>query len=175
MKKLIIAIALVFIGIESYSQDKIITHNQDTINCKVIETQETSVKYKYLNEDAINSISKNTVYKILFASGREQIISEKVIINSENDWSKVQITNNESEVAGLLKLGEIHAKANSGWSMTNAGKMQTKALKKLKQEAAEKGAHLVLILTQTSKNGSYGMSGGTKASFTGVAYGYSKH
>lgn len=175
MKVSIIATVLLLLGVKSFSQDKIITHNRDTIICKVIETQEVSIKYKYPNEETINSISKNIVYKILFATGREQIISEKVIISGKKDWEKVQVTNNESEVAGLVKLGEINAKANSGWSMTNAGKMQKKALEKLKEEAAEKGAHIILILTQTSQNGSYGLSGGTKASFSGVAYGYSKH
>ena len=64
------------------------------------------------------------------------------------------------------------AKASSGWSTTGEGKMQKLAMDKLKKEAAKKGYHVVLILTSTSKGGSYGISGGTKASVTGVGYKY---
>ncbi len=43
---------------------------------------------------------------------------------------------------------------------------------KLKKQAAEKGYHIVLLITTTGKGGSYGISGGTKASVTGVGYKY---
>lgn len=64
------------------------------------------------------------------------------------------------------------AKASSGWSTTNQGKMEKKAMEKLKKEAAAKGCHIVLLLTTTGKGGHYGISGGAKASVTGVAYKY---
>ena len=43
---------------------------------------------------------------------------------------------------------------------------------RLKKEAAAKGCHIVLLLTTTGQGGHYGLSGGTKASVTGVAYKY---
>lgn len=174
MRKALVSLSLFLYGVCGYSQDIIITHNQDTIGCKVIEVQEVSIKFKYPKEEVVTSFSNNTIAKIIFASGREQIISEKVIINGEKDWEKVQVTNNESEIIGLVRIGEIDAKASGGFTFSNVGKMQKKALKQLKEEAADKGAHIVLILLQTTKNGSYGISGSPKASFRGVAYGYSK-
>lgn len=45
------------------------------------------------------------------------------------------------------------AKANSGWSTKYQGKMEAKAMDKLKVEAATNGCHIVLILTTTGKGG----------------------
>jgi hypothetical protein len=43
---------------------------------------------------------------------------------------------------------------------------------KLKKSAAAKGCHIVLILTTTGKGGHPGITGGTKASVTGIVYKY---
>ncbi|QKJ63345.1 hypothetical protein [Flavobacterium sp. M31R6] len=172
MKKTIVVLVLLAQSIFVSAQDKILTHTGETIVCKVTELTDGSIKYKFEGEELINNISKNLVNEINFASGRTQKISEKVVINGESDWKKVQITNLESDIDGLKKKGEYMAKASSGWSTTGEGKMQAQAMEKLKKLAAKNGAHIVLILTITSKGGSFGFSGGTKASVTGVAYGY---
>ena len=78
----------------------------------------------------------------------------------------------ESDVNGLTRGEEMMAKSSSGWSTTGEGKMQKQAMDKLKKKKKKKGYHVVLILTTTSKGGGYGLSGGTKASVTGVGYKY---
>ena len=170
--KRIALICMIVNAMFAYSQDIIHTHRGDTINCKVLEVGEKTIKFNYDGEDMVNSMTRNLVSIIKFGSGREEVISEKIIVRSEFDWEKVIITNVESDVAGLKRVDEIMAKASSGWSTTNQGKMEQKAMEKLKQQAAARGCHIVLILTTTGKAGHAGISGGTKASITGVAYKY---
>jgi hypothetical protein len=172
MNKRIALLVLLAQSVFVSAQDKIVTHTGETIDCKVTELTDISIKYKFEGEDITNNISKNFVEEIKFSNGRTQKITDKVIINGESDWKKVQITNLESDIVGLKKKGEYMAKASSGWSTTGEGKMQAQAMEKLKKLAAKNGAHMVLILTTTSKGGGYGFSGGAKASITGVAYGY---
>lgn len=172
MRKVVLIMTIILISSLVYSQDKIYTHKGDSIICKVSEMGEKSIKYKYEGEELTNSISKNLVSQVRFANGRVQKVTDKVIINGESDWGKVQITNIPSDIEGLTRVEELMAKANSGWSTTNQGKMEKKAMDKLKKEAAAKGCHIVLLLTTTGKGGGYGWSGGTKASVTGVAYKY---
>ncbi|MCG2462296.1 hypothetical protein K8352_16160 [Flavobacteriaceae bacterium F89] len=155
-----------------YGQDKIIKLSGDTITCKVKEITDDNIKYSYEGEDLINNIHQNVVKEIIFKSGRTQKFSERVIVNSEEDWEKVKITTLESDITGLVKGEDIMAKASSGWSTTNQGKMQMKAMDKLKKQAAAKGYHIVLLITTTGTGGHYGISGGTKASVTGVGYKY---
>ena len=169
MKKLIL---LLFVPFLSYSQDRIYTHKGDSIICKVIEMGEKTIKFKYEGEEFVDLITKNLVSQIKFASGRVQKVTDKIIITSELDWEKVIITNVESDVEGLERVGEMMAKASSGWSTTNQGKLQKKAMNKLKKQAAEQGCHIILILTTTGKGGHFGMSGGAKQSITGVGYKY---
>jgi hypothetical protein len=171
MKHLILPICILFIHVAK-GQDKIIKHTGDTIDCKVTEVLENGVKYCYKDETVVNTVSKNMVSQIIFSSGRVQKVTDKIIVTNEGDWQKVIITNLESDITGLKKVGEIQSKANSGWSTTSVGKMQAKALEKLKKEAAKQGAFIVLILTETSQAGHYGVSGGTKASFIGTIYSY---
>jgi hypothetical protein len=172
MQKALVVIIITLISSFAYSQDKILTHRGDSIMCKVTEILENSIKYKYQGEDIMNSISKNIVSEIIFSNGRVQKISDKIIINSELDWEKVIITSNNSDVDDLKRVGEMMAKASSGWSTTNQGKMEKLAMDKLKKEAAIQGCHIVLLLTTTGKGGHAGMSGGAKASVTGVGYKY---
>ncbi|MBX2952267.1 MAG: hypothetical protein KF870_07165 [Leadbetterella sp.] len=172
MRKSILTLAITLMSVFAYSQDKIYTHKGDFVVCKVTEMGEKSIKYKYEGEELTNSISKNLVSQVKFANGRIQKVSDKVVVSSELDWEKVIITNVESDIEGLTRVGEMMAKASSGWSMTNQGKMEKKAMDKLKKEASSHGCHIVLLLTTTGKGGHYGISGGTKASVTGVAYKY---
>jgi len=172
MRKLLVVIILTISFGAVMAQDKIVKLNGDTITCKVSEITDDNIKYKYDGEDLLNNITKNIVQEIIFNSGRVQKFSKRIVINGEEDWEKVQITTLESDIKGLVKGEEMMAKAASGWSTTGQGKMQKKAMDKLKKQAAVKGYHIVFLITTTGKGGHYGASGGTKASVTGVGYTY---
>ena len=164
------------VGKQVIFQDIMYTHKGGEIKCKIIEMGEKTIRYQYEGEDLINTISKNLVSQIKFVSGRVEKVTDKIIVRGEQDWQKVVITNLESDIQGLTRVGESMAKANSGWNTTNQGKMEKAAMDKLKKEAAAKGCHVILILSTTGKAGTYEYgnvwSGGTKASVTGVFYKY---
>jgi hypothetical protein len=170
MKQIIV---LLIISINAlYGQDKIVKLSGDTIKCKIKEVTNENIKYSYEGEDLLSNISKNVVKEIILKSGRVQKFNKRVVINGEEDWENVKITTLESDIEGLVRGKEMMAKAASGWSFTGQGKMQKKAMNKLKKQAASKGYHIVLIITTTGKGGHSGVSGGTKASVTGVGYKY---
>lgn len=172
MKQILVLLVLTISINTLYGQDKIVKLSGDTIKCRVKEITDDNIKYSYEGEDLLNNISKNVVKEIIFKSGRIQKFSERVVINGEEDWEKVKISTLESDIEGLVRGEEMMAKAASGWSTTGQGKMQKKAMDKLKKQAAAKGYHIVLLITTTGKGGHYGISGGTKASVTGVGYKY---
>lgn len=172
MRTLLVVIILTVLSVSLKAQDKIIKLNGSAITCNVTEITDDNIKYKYVGEDLLNNISKNVVKEIKFKSGRTQQFSKRIEINGETDWEKVQITTLESDVEGLVKGKEMMAKASSGWSTTGQGKMQKKAMDKLKKQAAIKGYHIVFLIATTGKGGHYGISGGTKASVTGIGYKY---
>jgi hypothetical protein len=170
MKQIIV---LLIISINAlYGQDKIVKLSGDTIKCKIKEVTNENIKYSYEGEDLLSNISKNVVKEIILKSGRVQKFNKRVVINGEEDWENVKITTLESDIEGLVRGKEMMAKAASGWGFTGQGKMQKKAMNKLKKQAASKGYHIVLIITTTGKGGHSGVSGGTKASVTGVGYKY---
>lgn len=153
MKQKILSFLGCLMAVSSYSQDKLYTHKGDTLNVYVKEVNESSIRFTYLNEQSINTLSKNAAEKIQYESGRVEKISKKIVISSKKDWEKVVITNLESDVQGLTKGEELKAKAK-GSTFTSQGSVEARAFDKLKREAAEKEYHTLLILTTTGKSGS---------------------
>jgi len=172
MKKVVLSTLGCLLAVSAYSQDKLYTHKGDILSVYIKEVNENSIRFSYPNEQSINVLSKNATEKVEYESGRTEKIGEKIIINGEEDWQKVKIIILESDIEGLNKGEEIMAKSSSGWSTTNQGKTQKRAMDKLKKIAASKGYHIVLLITTTGKGGHYGISGGTKSSVTGIGYKY---
>mgnify|MGYP001178211558 CR=1 FL=1 len=174
MKKIILLLALTLSSVITFAQtDEIIKHNGETIKGKVVKLEEFTIIYKYDGEDAENTISKYAVEKITYGkSGRVEEITEKIVINSKDDWEKVVILEDKAYIAGLKKDGEIRGKTGFiNYHTANTG--DKKAEKKLKMAAAEMGCPFIL---QTADKSSVGASsnglGGSQAVKKGIAYKY---
>lgn len=174
MRYILFSIILLTGSIKIFGQDTIHTYSNEKIICKVVEILDDKVKYKYINEDIINSISKNNFTSIVLESGRIINGNPRVIILDENDWTKVVITKEASDISDLDKVAEISEKAvSSAGAYGSLEKMKKKALDALKKKAAKLGCHIVLILDDNSMDGKTNQAfKWTKASFSGVAYKY---
>ena len=151
-------------------------HNGEELNVNVKQITENAITYSYPGESMTQDISKNLVEKIVFGSGRVQEISEKIIINDEDDWKKVIITSLESDIKGLVRKGEVKG-SKTGSALSNTAKIQAKAEQEMKEEAAKLGAHVIFIKDYNVQHGG-GMNAATgfgrnaKAALSGIAYGY---
>jgi len=163
MKSTILSLSLLLIAVVSFAQDKIFLHNGKVLDVTVVNTDPSITNFRYTGETAAQSISNQAIDNIVYgSSGRVQHLSDKVTINSEDDWEKVVILTNSYQTTGLTQGGEI---SKFGYAtMYNHRKAEIKAMDKLKKEAAGMGCQFILI---TSKIGSY--TGETR---TGVAYKY---
>lgn len=163
-------LASILISITSFAQnnvDKLQKHSGETLNVKIVKVAEFTVVYKYPGEDAEQTISKNAVGKITYASGRTEEISEKVIIGDKSDWEKVQILTDKVQVVGLKKGEDVRGKTAGLLSYHTAGSADKKATRKLKEAAAEMGAPFILLTGD--KSDGYGVKQSMK---NGVAYTY---
>jgi len=174
MKKIILLMVVALTSVFANAQtDEIVKHNGETIKGKVIKLEEYTIVFKYDGEDAENTISKYAVEKITYGkSGRVEEVTEKIVINGEDDWEKVVILEDKAYIAGLKKEGEVRGKtAFINYQTANTG--DKKAEKKLKMAAAEMGCPFIL---QTADKNSVGASsnglGGSQAVKKGIAYKY---
>ena len=180
MKKAVSTIVVFFVALLwGYAQekkvDKLILLEDDEKEVFVTKITETEITYTFPDESLENVISKVKVKRIEFGSGRVQEITEKIEINSEDDWEKVIITNIPDDVKGLRRIGEVQSRAG-GIGFAKATDVDIKATEKIKRQAVSLGAHTILILTKTVKGIEPNASGtgfdAAKAIITGVAYGY---
>lgn len=172
----------------AHAQTDTIFSNNDKISCTVKEIGEDAVRYCYPGEELLNSIYKNAVQKIVFKSGRVQVFAEATsfkTVNSVEDFENVTITQLESEVKGLFKLGDLSAKASGATNMSNEERVKERAYRKLKMIGAMMGGNIVYV-TDKRSNGNVRGSGGfynnngafvgggvaqnTETSLTGIAY-----
>jgi hypothetical protein len=173
MKKIIL-VAIILVSFMSNAQsDKIYKHSGEIVEGKVKKIEEYTVVFVYNGEEAENTIGKYAIGKIVYgASGREEDVTEKIIINSEKDWEKVVILEDKGYIAGLKKAGEVRGKTGLiNFQTGNTG--DKKAEKKLKMDAALQGCPFILLTADKTTVGanSNGL-GGSQAIKKGVAYKY---
>lgn len=154
--------------------DQIFFHNGKTIDANVSLVDDFKVIFKYAGENAEQTISKMTIAKIIYNSGREEEISEKIEVNGKGDWEKVAVLMDKSEIVGLKKVGDVQGKTTGFFSnYTSAAGTDKRSLKKLLEAAAAQGAQFVYITADKDtkggmQSGSYGAQGNKK----GIAYTY---
>ena len=174
MKKLLLLGLLVASSVFIMAQtDHMYLHNGKTLDVSVKGIANGVITYSYPQEAMTMEISEHQVEKIVYASGRVQQISEKVIVKDKSDWEKVIITNVESDIKGLIRKGEV-SETKVGSAISKTDKIQDKAEQKMKMAAAEMGAHVIFIKNYHVRDGQlFGLGGrNAKISVSGTAYGY---
>jgi hypothetical protein len=170
MKKIALTVVAALFAIIAFCQnnDLLIKHNGEKMNVKVLKVGETTITYKYPGEDAEQTIGKFAVASIAYGgSGRKEVISEKIAISSEDDWEKVQILTDKSQVIGLKKGEEVRGKTSGLLSYNTAGSADKKASRRIREAAAKAGAPFILLTSD--KNDGFGVKQAIK---NGVAYTY---
>ena len=154
MKKLLLPFLMVFGTLVTFAQnDKMKKHSGETLEVKVLKVNETTINYKYPGEDAEQTIGKFAIASITYgSSGRKEEITEKVIVSGKDDWEKVVILTDASEVVGLKKGEEIKGKTSGMFSYNTAGSADKKATRKIKEEAADLMAPFILLVSDKSDN-----------------------
>lgn len=169
MKSLILTLMAGIFSLAVIAQnDVILKHTGDKVDVKVLKVGETTITYKYPGEDAEQVIGKFAVASITYgSSGRKEVISEKIVIASKDDWEKVEILTDKTQVLGLKEGETVRGKTSGMLSYNTAGSADKKATKKIKEAAAELGAPFILLVSD--KNDGFGVKQSIK---NGVVYTY---
>lgn len=174
MKKILLMVVFALgLNVANAQNDKIYKHSGETVEGKVIRLDEYTIIFKYDGEDAENTIGKYAVEKIIYGkTKRQEDVTEKIVINGEDDWEKVVILEDKGYISGLKKVGEVRGKTGLiNFQTGNTG--DKKAQKKLKMDAAKQGCPFVLLMAdKTTVGANSNAIGGSQAIKTGVAYKY---
>jgi hypothetical protein len=173
MKKIILTLFAVLVTVFTFAQtttvnDKMTKHSGEVLEVKVISVGETTITYKYPGEDAEQTIGKLAVAFITYGgSGRKEAISDEVDVSGKDDWEKVQIITDPSQVLGLKKGDEVKGKTAGMLSYNSAASADKKATRRIQEAAAELGAPFVLMTSD--KSDGFGVKQSIK---NGVTYTY---
>jgi sRNA-binding regulator protein Hfq len=174
MKKFLLMVVFALgLNVANAQNDKIYKHSGETVEGKVIRIDEYTIVFKYDGEDAENTIGKYAVEKVIYGkTKRQEDVTEKIVINGEDDWEKVVILEDKGYISGLKKVGEVRGKTGLiNFQTGNTG--DKKAQKKLKMDAAKQGCPFVLLTAdKTTVGANSNALGGSQAIKTGVAYKY---
>jgi len=177
MKKQLFTIITLSISIFVYGQIDTIYSNNEKIPCNIKEITSDAVKFSYEGEDIVNSIYKNSIQKIVMKSGRVQVFSESTLfkkVESPNDFENVTITQLESDVKGLFRIGDVSSKAKGTTTLSNQERVKERAYRKIKMQASLMGANVIYLTNQRTEGNKYGgyfQSGSTaETNLTGISY-----
>jgi hypothetical protein len=177
MRKILLTTIALTLTLLCYSQTDTIYSNNERISCSVKEITQDAVKYSYPGEDMTTSIFKNAVQKIVFKSGRVQSFAESSSfkkVATVKDYDNVTVTQVESEVKGLFKLGDVSSKAKGTTTLSNQERVKERAYRKLKIQAAMQGANIIYLTNQRTEGNKYGgyfQSGSSaETNLSGVCY-----
>lgn len=128
-------------------------HNFDVspsalINLKTAKVNDSIVKEMITNptQNTTKTQSKRQEERALKPEKAEKTEKVEPAIkntNAPSPWEKVIITNNDSDVSGMDKTGDINI--NVSFPFEKEDKLKADAIKKLKKEASKNGATHVLI------------------------------
>jgi len=169
-----ILLCLFFVAFNVNAQDIIKLHNGSLVECKVSSTDGSVVTFVYKGEELSQRISKIAINSIKFASGRNQVITEKIDLSGEDAFQKVILTKNLDDVEGLTRIGEVKGKTAfiSYRSGANADK---KSEERLKADCLKLGGVVVLVTEdkdyEVGKTYQKGL-GSSQTRMVGVAYKY---
>jgi hypothetical protein len=149
--------------------DQLILHTGEALAVYISGITEENVTFKYPDENVAYTTSINIVDEIVFASGRRSKGSRKVIVTSIDQWENVVITNNPEDIEGLIRKGDGYQESSGTTVFSKAEKMDAKTTKKIKQQAATLGAHIILLQNQSNDMGVRRVHRSIKS---GAAYGY---
>ena len=174
MRSIVIA-GFIFCTLVAHAQDKVITLSGDTIDCKILEFNGIVLTYSLSSNDSVCYKTSSKIYQLIYSNGQIQNVSQRVSISGENDWKKVIVTSDTADIEGLVKVGDLKAKsyiyADDEEKVLETGDI------KLKKEAAQMGAFMVLITFQHSR-GMYAhvviKYNNSKSVFKASAYTYKK-
>lgn len=173
MKKILFLAVLFASALTSAQVDKIYKHSGETVQGKVLRVEEYTIVFVYDGEEAENTIGKYAIEKVVYGkSGRTEDVTEKIVVNGEDDWEKVVILEDKSYIAGLKKGEEVRGKTGLiNYHTGNTG--DKKAEKKLKMAAAKEGCPFILMTADKATVGasSNGL-GGSQAIKKGIGYKY---
>ncbi len=169
MKKLIAFLALAMMSVATFAADtpdKLMKHNGETVDAKIVRVGEYTITYTYVGETAEQVISKYAVKQITYGSGRSEKITDKIVVGSEDDWENVIVLEDKEQTVGLSKKDEISGKTSGLFSYQTFASADKKALKKMKQAAAKLGCPFVFISSDKNNVAT------TQALKRGFAYAY---
>ena len=153
MRTIILTLSLFISLAVSAQNDKIYLHNGKDIEGTVVKVAEFTVVFKYANEDAEQTVGKYAVAKIVYGkSGREEKVSDKIVVSSKDDWESVVILEDKSEVAGLTKVDDVKGKTATFYNFHSSSGNDRKAEQKLKQDAAAMGCPFILLTADKDAN-----------------------
>jgi len=89
------------------------------------------------------------------------------------NWHEVSIVNNESDLVGLIRGEELTARTTSGkFRNMNKRILKMATMEELKRNAALKGYHSILLVSQKSTGHLKGGRDGIVSSAVGIGYKY---
>lgn len=148
MKYFRLIFCFLLFAFSSKAQDLIIKTSGDTLTVSILKTTPEIVEYKFISNDVIHQDFKSNISQIIYSNGQKESFNTNKtklpIIKGPDDWEKVLVTENKSDVEGLTEVCKMEKHSTLGGTLKQLG--INGIIKKMKKEAAKKGGRIIYIV-----------------------------
>jgi hypothetical protein len=139
---------------DTIGMDKIVRRNGDALFGKVIGKNIYEIQYKRKRDNVIRKVSTSNVKEIIYANGKVDLIDNNpekkskdwISVAAENDWAKIQVFSEASQVEGATEIGEIEAEYVAKKMDAQNDLLEKNIIITLKKKALTMKANAVLII-----------------------------
>jgi len=147
----------------SEKEDKIIRRKGDSILCKILSKNIYEIEYVKAGDKTHHKINTAAIKEIFYGNGKYELVDNNpekkkkdwALTHVDPDWSKIIITYEANDMAGLVEKGPIDAFFESNKMTAENEFLEKNAYSILKKKASSMKATTVLI-TEKNINRTYG-------------------
>lgn len=146
--KLVGLLLLMFLSFECKSQeqlDRIIKLDGTILRGNVMNIDESVIRYALPGRNYSIAIKKSCVYEVKYASGRNETITTKVIVNGASDWKLVRFSANPADTECLQFQGIVEGHSKEILGFLRLTRSDIPLVRKIKKQAARKKAHVIYL------------------------------
>lgn len=150
--------------------DKILTYNHQVFLVKIQNITPSHVLFLYPFNTDVHSLNRSSISQIQYADGTIDIFlplpdksgfshhivdTTRIIIRNSREWEKVTLTENSSDIDGMIEKGKITASYRADFVNAENDYLERNAGIILKKKAANLNAPLILVINKNYSK-SYG-------------------
>jgi hypothetical protein len=132
-------------GFAQEQLDRIVKLDGTILRGNVMSIDDRFLRYSLPGRSTAILVHKSCVFEVKYASGRTELVNQKIVVNSTSDWKNVKFTANPSDTECLQFQGIVEEHTKEILGFLRLSRSDIPLVRKIKKRAARNKAHIIYL------------------------------